>query len=167
MHPVNHLSGKQKRGFVGHGWGLGKRLETGAGQNAESPGKGEERGVNDRGGSQRGGWEPLPLPLRFKFWAPFPSGSFSLVPGQYKVCCLLCSPSLRSSARGFPFRSSEPAALSRAELLGSPCRRARRSLEASPSPPVRASCPDAAFRALRPPSNLGLSPWRWGRRAPF
>lgn len=60
----------------------------------------------------------FPLPLRFKFYAPFPSGSFSLVPGQYKVCCLLCSPSLRSSASGFSLPSSEPAALLRAELKG-------------------------------------------------
>ena len=54
MQPVNHSSGKQKRGFVEHGWGLGNRLEMGSGQNAEGLGKGEEQGVSDR---EDGQWE--------------------------------------------------------------------------------------------------------------
>ena len=39
MQSVNHFRRKQKRGFVEHRWGLGKRLETGAGRRDEGPGK--------------------------------------------------------------------------------------------------------------------------------
>lgn len=69
-----------------------------------------------------------PPPFVFQIVSSVSIRAFSLVPGQYKVCCLLCSPSLRSSASGFPLLSSVPAGLSCAELLGKPCWRARRSL---------------------------------------
>ena len=67
----------------------------------------------------------------------------SLVPGPYKVCCLLCSPSLRSSASALQLPFSGSAALPRAELLGSRCWRARRSLR--PSSPLQYVSPFRYF----------------------
>lgn len=125
---MNHFSRKQKRGFVEHRVGAGKRVRNWGPVKRQGPGK--------RGGAKSDYQREQPVrilgtsPPSLHVSALAPASIRVLEPrsGRIKFAVSFVRLSLRSSV-SHSFRSQGRVALLRAELLGSRCWRARRSLE--------------------------------------